>query len=442
MHFVKTDSDNKPQLTTIQHLGKFEGQTVELQGWVYNTRSSGKIGFLMVRGGTGIVQSVISKDGVPAELFDAFETLTQESAVTVRGEVRRDERAPGGGYELLVNGLDVHHVAQDYPITPKEHGTAFLMDHRHLWLRSRRQHAIMLVRHEIIRACRDFLDNNDFVLVDTPIITPNAVEGTTTLFAIDYFGRSAYLTQSGQLYNEANAMALKKVYCFGPTFRAEKSKTRRHLTEFWMVEPEIAYCDLEGDMVWAEQLVAYVVQRVLETRMEQLKVLERDVSRLEAVSTPFPRVSYTEAVDLLHEAGVDFEWGGDFGGGDETTLSENFEQPLIVHRYPAAIKAFYMKRDPENDRLALGVDILAPEGYGEIVGGGQREDDLDTLTRLIKENDLPLDAYQWYLDLRRYGSVPHSGFGMGIERVVGWICGVPHLRETIPYPRTLTRLEP
>ncbi len=442
MHFVKTDSDNKPQLTTIQHLGKFEGQTVELQGWVYNTRSSGKIGFLMVRDGTGIVQSVISKDGVPAELFDAFETLTQESAVTVRGEVRRDERAPGGGYELLVNGLDVHHVAQDYPITPKEHGTAFLMDHRHLWLRSRRQHAIMLVRHEIIRACRDFLDNNDFVLVDTPIITPNAVEGTTTLFAIDYFGRSAYLTQSGQLYNEANAMALKKVYCFGPTFRAEKSKTRRHLTEFWMVEPEIAYCDLEGDMVWAEQLVAYVVQRVLETRMEQLKVLERDVSRLEAVSTPFPRVSYTEAVDLLHEAGVDFEWGGDFGGGDETTLSENFEQPLIVHRYPAAIKAFYMKRDPENDRLALGVDILAPEGYGEIVGGGQREDDLDTLTRLIKENDLPLDAYQWYLDLRRYGSVPHSGFGMGIERVVGWICGVPHLRETIPYPRTLTRLEP
>ena len=441
MHFVKTDSDNKPQLTTIQHLGKFEGQTVELQGWVYNTRSSGKIGFLMVRDGTGIVQSVISKDGVPAELFDAFETLTQESAVTVRGEVRRDERAPGG-YELLVNGLDVHHVAQDYPITPKEHGTAFLMDHRHLWLRSRRQHAIMLVRHEIIRACRDFLDNNDFVLVDTPIITPNAVEGTTTLFAIDYFGRSAYLTQSGQLYNEANAMALKKVYCFGPTFRAEKSKTRRHLTEFWMVEPEIAYCDLEGDMVWAEQLVAYVVQRVLETRMEQLKVLERDVSRLEAVSTPFPRVSYTEAVDLLHEAGVDFEWGGDFGGGDETTLSENFEQPLIVHRYPAAIKAFYMKRDPENDRLALGVDILAPEGYGEIVGGGQREDDLDTLTRLIKENDLPLDAYQWYLDLRRYGSVPHSGFGMGIERVVGWICGVPHLRETIPYPRTLTRLEP
>ena len=428
-------------LTTIQRLGEFAGQSVELQGWVYNTRSSGKIGFLMVRDGTGIVQSVISKDDVSAELFGAFETLTQESAITVRGEVREDKRAPGG-YELLVDGLDVHHVAQDYPITPKEHGTAFLMDNRHLWLRSRRQHAIMLIRHEIIRACRDFLDNNDFVLVDTPIITPNAVEGTTTLFAIDYFGRSAYLTQSGQLYNEANAMALKKVYCFGPTFRAEKSKTRRHLTEFWMVEPEMAYCDLDGNMEWAEQLVAYIVRRVLETRMEQLKVLERDVSRLEVIGTPFPRVSYTEAVDMLQKAGIDFEWGRDFGGGDETVISEDFEQPLIVHRYPAAIKAFYMKRDPEDERLALGVDILAPEGYGEIVGGGQREDDLDTLTRLIKENDLPLEDYKWYLDLRRYGSVPHSGFGMGIERVVGWICGVPHLRETIPYPRTLTRLEP
>ncbi|MBA7595011.1 MAG: asparagine--tRNA ligase [Calditrichaeota bacterium] len=428
-------------LTTIQRLGEFAGQSVELQGWVYNTRSSGKIGFLMVRDGTGIVQGIISRNDVPAELFEAFETLTQESAITVRGEVREDKRAPGG-YELLVDGLDVHHVAQDYPITPKEHGTSFLMDHRHLWLRSRRQHAIMLIRHEIIRACRDFLDNNDFVLVDTPIITPNAVEGTTTLFAIDYFGRSAYLTQSGQLYNEANAMALKKVYCFGPTFRAEKSKTRRHLTEFWMVEPEMAYCDLDGNIEWAEQLVAYIVRRVLETRMEQLKVLERDVSRLEIIGTPFPRVSYTEAVDMLQKAGIDFEWGGDFGGGDETVISENFEQPLIIHRFPAAIKAFYMKRDPEDERLALGVDILAPEGCGEIVGGGQREDDLDTLTRLIKENDLPLEDYQWYLDLRRYGSVPHSGFGMGIERVVGWICGVPHLRETIPYPRTLTRLEP
>lgn len=428
-------------VTTVQHLGDFVGQMVQLQGWVYNTRSSGKIGFLMVRDGTGIVQAVISKNEVPAELFGAFEALTQESAITVRGEVRRDKRAPGG-YELLVAGLDVHQVAQDYPITPKEHGTAFLMDHRHLWLRSRRQHAIMLIRHEIIRACRDFLDSNDFVLVDTPIITPNAVEGTTTLFALDYFGRSAYLTQSGQLYNEANIMALGKVYCFGPTFRAEKSKTRRHLTEFWMVEPEMAYCDLDGNVEWAEKLVAYIVRRALETRMEQLKVLERDVGRLEVIKTPFPRVSYTEAVNMLNKAGVAFEWGGDFGGGDETALSEGFDQPLVVHRFPAAIKAFYMKRDPKDERLALGMDILAPEGYGEIVGGGQREDDLDTIIQRLKEDDLPLEAYQWYLDLRRYGSVPHSGFGMGIERVVGWVCGVSHLRETIPYPRTLTRLEP
>lgn len=428
-------------VTTIQHLGEYTGQVVELQGWVYTTRSSGKIGFLMVRDGTGIVQTVIAKSDVPEEVFSAFETLTQESAISVRGEVRKDRRAPGG-YELLLEGLDVHQIAEEYPITPKSHGTAFLMDHRHLWLRSRRQHAIMLIRHEVIRACRDFLDSNDFILVDTPIITPNAVEGTTTLFAIDYFGRSAYLTQSGQLYNEANAMALGKVYCFGPTFRAEKSKTRRHLTEFWMVEPEIAYCDLDGNIEWAEKLVAYVVRRVLETRMEQLQVLERDVSKLEVIRTPFPRVSYTEAVDRLQKAGVDFEWGGDFGGGDETILSENFEQPLVVHRFPAAIKAFYMKRDPEDERLALGVDILAPEGFGEIVGGGQREDNLDTLVGRLTEEDLPLDVFQWYLDLRRYGSVPHSGFGMGIERVVGWICGVSHLRETIPYPRTLTRLEP
>jgi asparaginyl-tRNA synthetase len=427
--------------TTIQHLSDFVGQKVELKGWVYNTRSSGKLGFLMVRDGTGIVQSVISGHDVPVEVFASFETLTQESAITVRGEVRADQRAPGG-YEVLVTELDVHHIAQEYPITPKEHGTAFLMDHRHLWLRSRRQHAIMLIRHEVIRACRDFLDDHDFVLVDTPIITPNAVEGTTTLFELEYFGRSAYLTQSGQLYNEANAMALRKVYCFGPTFRAEKSKTRRHLTEFWMVEPEIAYCDLECNMGWAEELVAYIVRRVLETRMEQLQVLERDVGRLEIIKTPFPRVSYTEAVDILHKAGVDFEWGGDFGGGDETVISEQFDQPLIVHRFPAAIKAFYMKRDPEDARLALGVDILAPEGYGEIVGGGQREEDLQILIQRLEEDDLPQEAYEWYLDLRRFGTVPHSGFGMGIERVVAWITGVQHLRETIPYPRTLTRLEP
>ncbi|UCH11472.1 MAG: asparagine--tRNA ligase [Fidelibacterota bacterium] len=428
-------------VTTIQHLSDHVGHDVELQGWVYNTRSSGKLGFLMIRDGTGIVQGVVSSQGVPAEVFAAFETLTQESAITVRGEVREDQRAPGG-YEILVSDLEVHQIAEDYPISPKEHGTAFLMDHRHLWLRSRRQHAIMLIRHEVIRACRDFLDSNDFVLVDTPIITPNAVEGTTTLFELEYFGRSAYLTQSGQLYNEANAMALRKVYCFGPTFRAEKSKTRRHLTEFWMVEPEIAYCDLECNIGWAEELVAYIVRRILETRMEQLKVLERDVGRLEVIKTPFPRVSYTEAVDILHKAGVEFEWGGDFGGSDETVISEQYDQPLIVHRFPAAIKAFYMKRDPEDERLVLGVDILAPEGYGEIVGGGQREDDLQVLVQRLEEEDLPREVYEWYLDLRRFGTVPHSGFGMGIERVVAWITGVQHLRETIPYPRTLTRLEP
>ena len=427
--------------TSVRHLGEYVGREAGLQGWVYNSRSSGKIGFLMVRDGTGIVQGVIVKDEVPAELFAAFEGLTQESAITVRGLVREDKRAPGG-VELQVNGLDVIHVAQDYPITPKEHGTAFLMSHRHLWLRSRRQHAIMLIRHEIIRACRDFLDSSEFVLVDTPILTPNAVEGTTTLFAIDYFGRSAYLAQSGQLYNEANAMALGKVYCFGPTFRAEKSKTRRHLTEFWMLEPEMAYCDLDGNIAWAEKLLVHVVGRVLESRKDELNILERELASLEAITAPFPAISYTEAVGILNQAGTPFEWGGDFGGGDETVISENFDQPLVVHRFPAAIKAFYMKRDPGDDRLALGMDILAPEGYGEIVGGGQREDDLETLTRRIQEEDLPMDAYQWYLDLRRYGSVPHSGFGLGIERAVAWICKLPHLRESIPYPRMLNRLEP
>ena len=427
--------------TTIRHLSRFSGQTVRLKGWVYNSRSSGKLGFLMLRDGTGIVQCVISKSDVGEELFGAFRTLTQESSLTVEGEVKADQRAPGG-YEVLVNDLTVHQIAQDYPITPKEHGTAYLMDHRHLWLRSRRQHAVMLIRHEIIRACRDFLDTNDFILIDTPIITPNAVEGTTTLFKLDYFDRSAFLTQSGQLYNEANAMAFRKVYCFGPTFRAEKSKTRRHLTEFWMVEPEMAFCDLDENIAWAEQMVAYVVRRVLENRLAELGVLERDVSPLEAVTTPFPRMSYTEAVETLNEGGVEFEWGDDFGGGDETVISKKFDQPLVVHRFPSAIKAFYMKQDPEDTRLSMGMDILAPEGYGEIIGGGQREEDLDRLRQRMQAEKLPEQTYQWYLDLRRYGSVPHSGFGMGVERVVGWICGLPHVRETIPYPRMLNRLEP
>ena len=430
-----------PTGTTIRHLSRYAGQIVQLKGWVYNSRSSGKLGFLMLRDGTGIVQCVISKGDVGEQLFDAFRGLTQESSLTIEGEVKADQRAPGG-HEVMVSHLTVIHIAQDYPITPKEHGTAYLMNHRHLWLRSRRQHAVMLIRHEIIRACRDFLDNNDFILLDAPIITPNAVEGTTTLFKLDYFDRSAFLTQSGQLYNEANAMAFRKVYCFGPTFRAEKSKTRRHLTEFWMVEPEMAFCDLDENIAWAEQLVAYVVRRVLENRLGELDVLERDVTPLEGVSTPFPRMSYSEAVEVLNKSGVEFEWGGDFGGGDETVISKKFDQPLIVHRFPSAIKAFYMKRDPEDARLSLGMDILAPEGYGEIIGGGQREDDLERLLQRMQAEKLPEQDYQWYLDLRRYGSVPHAGFGMGIERVVGWICGLSHVRETIPYPRLLNRLDP
>jgi len=427
--------------TTIRHLSEYEGQAIHLDGWVYNSRSSGKLGFLMLRDGTGIVQCVLSKSDVGEEAFALFRTLTQESSVSVWGKVHVDDRAPGG-YEIHAAGLSLTQLAEEYPITPKEHGTAFLMDHRHLWLRSRRQHAIMLIRHEIIRACRDFFDNRDFILIDTPILTPNAVEGTTTLFELDYFERTAYLTQSGQLYSEAAIGAFRNVYCFGPTFRAEKSKTRRHLTEFWMVEPEMAYCDLEGNIALAEEFVAAIVERVLENRREQLKVLERDTAPLEAIKTPFPRMSYTDAVEVLKKHGVDFEWGGDFGGGDETIISETTDQPLIVHRFPAAIKAFYMKLDAEDPRLALGMDVLAPEGYGEIIGGGQREDNLELLTGRLRAEKLPEESYQWYLDLRRYGSVPHSGFGMGIERAVAWICKLPHVRETIPFPRMINRMEP
>ena len=427
--------------TTINELNNHVGQEVQLDGWVYNSRSGGKLGFLMLRDGTGIAQCVLSKSDVGDAAFALFGRLTQESSVTVTGTVSADERAPGG-YEIHAQSLSVTQMAEEYPISPKEHGTAFLMDHRHLWLRSRRQHAIMLVRHEIIKACRDFFDSHGFILMDTPIITPNAVEGTTTLFGLDYFDRSAYLTQSGQLYSEAAAAAFRKVYCFGPTFRAEKSKTRRHLTEFWMVEPEMAYCDLEENIHWAEEMVAFMVGRVLESRREQLDILERDTAPLEGLKTPFPRLSYTEAVDVLNQADVDFEWGGDFGGGDETIISEKYDQPLVVHRFPAAIKAFYMKLDADDSRLALGMDVLAPEGYGEIIGGGQREDDYELLLKRLREANLPEDKYQWYLDLRRYGSVPHSGFGMGIERAVAWICGLPHVRETIPFPRMLNRLEP
>lgn len=427
--------------TYISDVGGHEGKEVTIRGWLYNKRSSGKLWFLLVRDGTGIIQSVVSKGDVADEVFQACEEVSQESSLSVTGLISADKRAPGG-YELLVREIQIHQLAHDYPITPKEHGTAFLMDHRHLWLRSSRQVAVLKIRHEIIKACRDFYDDRGFILVDTPIFTPAAAEGTTTLFETDYFGEKAYLTQSGQLYSEASIAALGKVYCFGPTFRAEKSKTRRHLTEFWMVEPEVAYADLDDNMRLAEDFVTFIVQRVLENRKEELKNLERDTAVLEKVTTPFPRISYDEAVKILHDKGVDFESGNDFGGGDETVISEEFDKPLMVHRYPAGIKAFYMKLDPDDPSKALGVDVLAPEGYGEIIGGGQREDDYDALVQRIKEHNLPMEAYDWYLDLRRYGSVPHSGFGLGIERTVAWICKLPHIRETIPFPRMMYRLKP
>ncbi|NOZ03477.1 MAG: asparagine--tRNA ligase [FCB group bacterium] len=426
---------------TIAEIGNYVGQEVALNGWVYNIRSIGKIWFLIFRDGTGLLQCVVVKSEVDSDTFEMETKLTQESSVRVTGTVRAEPRAVGG-FELGIKSIAIFQIAKDYPISPKEHGTAFLMDHRHLWIRSKKQHAILRIRHQVIKACRDFFDQNGFTLVDTPIFTANAVEGTTNLFAVDYFDRSAYLTQSGQLYGEAGAMAFGKIYCFGPTFRAEKSKTRRHLTEFWMVEPEIAFCDLDKDMDWAEKLVAYIVQWCLDHCGTELKTLERDISKLEKVKAPFPRITYAEAVEILTKNGVDFEFGNDFGGNDETIISEQFDCPVMVHRWPAEIKAFYMKRDAENDDLALGVDMLAPEGYGEIIGGGQREDDYDILVKRIEEAGLPLKPFQWYLDLRRYGSVPHAGFGLGIERTVAWISGIRHIRETIPFPRTIYRLEP
>ena len=426
----------------IEDIGKHEGEDVTIKGWLHNRRSSGKIHFLILRDGSGFIQGVMSKAAVGDELFKAADHLSQETSLIVTGTARADKRAPSG-YEIDVKHLEVVAPAHDYPITPKEHGVDYLLDRRHLWIRSERQHAILRVRHEIINAVRDFFNERGFILADTPIFTPAACEGTTTLFPAQYFEeQTAYLTQSGQLYNEANAMALGRVYCFGPTFRAEKSKTRRHLTEFWMVEPEMAYAGLDDVMNLAEDLVVSIVARVLERRARELKVLERDSSVLEAVRKPFPRISYDEAVKLLQGKGLPIQWGGDFGGPDETTLSEQFDRPVMVHRYPAAVKAFYMKPDPERADLALGVDVLAPEGYGEIIGGGERLADLDLLLQRIKENDLPQEAFEWYLDLRRYGSVPHGGFGMGIERVVAWICKLEHVRETIPYPRMLYRLYP
>ncbi|MGD9763288.1 MAG: asparagine--tRNA ligase [Candidatus Binatia bacterium] len=425
----------------IEDIAAHEGQTVTLKGWLYNKRSSGKLHFLLVRDGTGILQCVMFKKDVPADQFALADHLPQESSVIVTGVVRKDERAPLG-YELGVTQLEVAALAEEYPITPKEHGVAFLLDHRHLWVRSARQHAVLRIRSELIRACRDYFDSRGFVLFDSPILTPSACEGTTTLFTTPYFDDTAYLTQSGQLYAEAGAMAFGKVYCFGPTFRAEKSKTRRHLMEFWMIEPEVAFMDLAGDMELAEDFVSTVVQRVVATRRRELETLERDISALERVRPPFPRISYGEAIQLLQKKGFAIEWGADFGGDEETAISEEFDRPVLVHRYPVEMKAFYMKADPVDPRLALCVDMLAPEGYGEIIGGGQREDDLNALRDKIRQHNLPEEAFGWYVDLRRYGSTPHAGFGMGIERVVAWICGLSHVRETIPFPRMLERLTP
>ena len=431
-----------PMHVYIEDIGKHEGEEVTIKGWLHNRRSSGKIHFLILRDGSGFIQAVVSKAAVGDELFRTADHLSQETSLIVTGAARADTRAPTG-YEIDVTRFEVVGESRDFPITPKEHGVDFLLDRRHLWIRSERQQAILRVRHEIISSVRDFFNTRGFILADTPIFTPAACEGTTTLFPAQYFEeQTAYLTQSGQLYNEANAMALGRVYCFGPTFRAEKSKTRRHLTEFWMVEPEVAYADLNDVMDLAEGLVVFVVGRVLETRRRELTVLERDVSKLESVQVPFPRISYDEAVNRLRAKGLAIEWGGDFGGPDETALSEEFDRPVMVHRYPAAVKAFYMKPDPERPELALGVDVLAPEGYGEIIGGGERLADLDVLLERIETHQLPKDAFEWYLDLRRYGSVPHGGFGMGIERVVAWICGLEHVRESIPYPRMLNRLYP
>ena len=428
--------------TYIEDLSGLVGREATLKGWLYNKRSSGKIRFLILRDGTGLCQGVLVKGSVSEELFSKFDLLTQESSFSMTGVVRKEPRAPGG-FEMDVTALEVINVASEYPITPKEHGVEFLMDRRHLWLRSSRQHAIIRIRHQIIKAIREFFDNRGFVLLDAPIFTPAACEGTSTLFGTDYFDMGkAYLTQSGQLYGEAGAMAFGKVYVFGPTFRAEKSKTRRHLTEFWMVEPEVAFNDLNDNMDLAEEFLEHIVHSVLTNRKAELEHLGRNLKFLENVRKPLPRITYDEAVEILKKHNTPFTWGDDLGGTDETVVSEQFDRPVMVHHYPAAVKAFYMKRDPARPDLALAVDVLAPEGYGEIIGGSQREDDLETLTQRLQEQNLPQDAFEWYLDLRRYGSVPHSGFGLGVERTVSWICGLDHVRETIPFPRMIYRLTP
>lgn len=430
-------------VTTIEDIHKYPDQTVTLRGWLYNKRESGKLVFLILRDGTGFIQCVAFKKDLPEEVWDAAKSVTQESSLMITGSVRKEERAPYCGYEMGVQNIEiVSKVEGEYPISLKEHGADFLLEHRHLWLRTPSQMAVMRIRAEVMAASRDFFNDRGFVNVDAPIITANACEGTTNLFQIDYFEDQAYLSQTGQLYMEAAALALGKVYCLGPAFRAEKSKTRKHLTEFWMIEPEVAFLTFEENLAMQEEYVAYVIQRVLKTRAAELKLLERDTSKLADITAPFPKISYDDAVKLLQEKGSEIQWGDDLGAPDETLLGEHFQKPVFVHRFPSAIKAFYMKPDPDRPEVALGADLIAPDGYGELIGGGQRIDDYDLLVQRIQEHDLPMEAFGWYLDLRKYGSVPHGGFGLGIERFVAWISGVEHVRETSPFPRTIYRIQP
>ncbi len=425
----------------IEDISKYVGEEVRLKGWLYNKRSSGKIHFLIVRDGTGFLQATVIRNEVSPEVFELSDKLTQESSIIVEGTVREEPRAKGG-YELTVSNVELIQLAEDYPIKLKEHGVDFLLSNRHLWIRTPRQNAILRLRSKLINIIRNFFDEKRFTLVDSPILTPASCEGTTTLFETKYFDKAAYLSQSGQLYNEAAAMALGKVYCFGPTFRAEKSKTRRHLMEFWMVEPEMAFYDLYDMMDLAEDMIIYIIKRILKEGKKELKELGRDISVLEKVDHPFPRITYDEAIDILKKKGFDIHWGDDFGGDEETAISEEFDRPVFVHHYPSEMKAFYMKPDPENEKLSLSADLLAPEGYGEIIGGGQRIDDYDLLYKRMVEENLPIEDYKWYLDLRKYGSCPHSGYGLGIERTLAWIAKLPHVRETIPFPRLLYRIYP